>query len=321
MKRLIITESEKKHILGLYEGSVEISCTPEDTEIYNNLVNKIYPTQLNTAIKWWEDWLKNPITKDKFIQNNPDIQDPNKIFEGYFNLLKTIKIVPYGQCTKLKSNEHYAYVTMNSSPIIYVNATHTDLDLQSITEIFIHEVQHLLYFYQPLNPTIKIEDCFTTKTYVKGGVFQKLKNLFNTTKRQTNKTFNNISSVLQIPVESAQKIHKYITEEIEIQKSRGRENYISNMNENSSRIMGIRQKLNIKPGVNITKEQFMPYFNNLINSQTPDKYFTELNKTDVNFYWLILYWGYKGFNDIDSLLSGLNSLAYQKNKSNYENVA
>ena len=90
MKRLIITESEKKHILGLYEGV--IGCAPEDIEIYNNLVNNIYPTQLNIAIKWWEDWLKNPITKDKFIQNNPDIQDPNKIFEGYFNLLKTIKI-------------------------------------------------------------------------------------------------------------------------------------------------------------------------------------------------------------------------------------
>jgi hypothetical protein len=97
----------------------------------------------------------------------------------------------------LKSNELYAYVTKDSSPIIYVNTTHTNLDPQSITEIFIHEVQHLLYFYQPLNPTIKIEDCFTTKTYVKGGVFQKLKNLFNTTKRQTNKVFNNISSVLK----------------------------------------------------------------------------------------------------------------------------
>jgi len=146
MKRLIITESEKKHILGLYEG---VECRPEDTEIYNNLVNNIYPTQLNIAIKWWEDWLKNPITKDKFTQNNPDIQDPNKIFEGYFSLLKNIKIVPYGLCTKLKSNEHYAYVT-NSSPIIYVNTTHTKLDAQSIAEIFVHEVQHLLYFYQPM---------------------------------------------------------------------------------------------------------------------------------------------------------------------------
>ena len=31
MKRLIITESEKKHILGLYEGV--IGCSPEDIEI------------------------------------------------------------------------------------------------------------------------------------------------------------------------------------------------------------------------------------------------------------------------------------------------
>ena len=319
--KLLITEEEKRHIMSLYEG-VTFACTPEDMKVYENLVNTLYPEQLSSAIKWWDEWLKSPITKNKFIKNNPDVQDPNKIFEGYFNILKNIKIVPYGKCSKnIGPSEQYAYVKPNdSSPNIYVNATFSDLEQQTILEILVHEVQHLLYFYHPLNPSVKVDNCFTPKTYVKGGIFQKVKNLFNTTKKLNNKINNNISSTLQIPLESAQKIQKYILQEIEVQKSRGREDYISNDNENLSRIMGIRQKFNIKPGVEITKEQFMPYFNNLINSKTPDKYFSELNKTDTNFYWLILYWGYKGFTDLNSLLSGLNSLAYQKNNKRDENI-
>lgn len=319
--KIIITEDEKRHIMSLYEG-IKSDCTPEDMKVYENLVNIIYPEQLSIAIKWWNEWLKSPITKNKFIKNNPGVQDPDKIFEGYFNTLNNIKIVPYGKCSKNnETNEHYAYVSINdSSPSIYVNTRYHNLDKQTIIELFVHEVQHILYKYHPLNPSIKIDNCFTPKTYVKGGVFQKIKNLFSTTKKQSNKITNNISSILQIPLESAQKIQTYILQEIEFQKNKGKEDYISSDNENLSRIMGIRQKFNIKPGVEITKEQFIPYFNNLINSKTPDTYFTELNKTDTDFYWLILHWGYKGFTDLNSLLSGLNSLAYQKNNKVDNNI-
>ena len=67
--KLLITEEEKRHIMSLYEG-VTFACTPEDMKVYENLVNTLYPEQLSSAIKWWDEWLKSPITKNKFIKNN-----------------------------------------------------------------------------------------------------------------------------------------------------------------------------------------------------------------------------------------------------------
>ena len=99
------------------------------------------------------------------------------------------------------------------------------------------------------------------------------------------------------------------------------ESYILDTNELQSRITGIRQRLGIAPGENITAENFKPFITDLINSSTPDEYFNKLNKDSINFYWLLLFWGYKGFNDLNSVLPQMNSLAYQKNKSGTDNVA
>lgn len=312
-------------------------CTSEQTQVYDNLVNTVYPPLLSQAIKWWSDWLSSPITKEKFIKNyintgfftdpkNPNLQT-DEIFKGYFNILNQIKLVPYGSCKDGEYNSPYfAYATKDTKNI-YVNTAFTDLDKQSILEIFIHEVQHILYFYQPLNPSEKIDNCFTKKTFIKGRVFQKLKNVFrsifnkNTPAAISDKSINNIASSFNIPVESAKKVYEWFSGEIETQKKKGMESYISDTNELQSRITGIRQRLGIAPGENITAENFKPFITELINSNNPDEYFTKLNEDSLNFYWLLLFWGYKGFNDLNSVLPQMNSLAYQKNDAGTDNVA
>jgi len=324
----------------LNEGIIKpsaVACTPEQTKTYDNLVNNVYPPLLSQAIKWWNDWLSSPITKEKFIKNYmnsglfTDPKNPNpkadEIFKGYFNVLSQIKLVPYGSCKDGNYNSpFFAYVSKGTNNI-YVNTAQTDLDNQTILEIFIHEVQHLLYFYQPLNPTVKIDNCFTKKTFVKGRVFQKIKNIFssilkkNTPTVISDKVTNNIASSFGIPVESAKKVYDYIIGEIQFQKNKGQEDYILDDNETQSRIMGIRQRLGIAPGANITVENFKPFITDLINSTDTESYFKKLNKDSANFYWLLLLWGYKGFNDLNSVLTQMNSLAFQKNKTDTGNVA
>ena len=308
-------------------------CTSEETKVYDNLVNTVYPPLLASSIKWWNDWLSSPITKEKFIKNNKgNLKDPkteaDEIFKGYFNILSQIKLVPYGVCKDGNpGSPNYAYVTDDKTNNIYVNTKHVDMDSQSLLEIFTHEVQHLLYFYYPLNPWEKVDNCYTVKTFKKGSLFQKLKNLLSSSTKQTEptsesgNTINNITTSFGIPIESSTKVYNEINGEIEKQKKWGYEDYISDPNENLSRITGVRQRLNIVPGTDITTNDFKPYIDGLINSQNSDEYFTKLNKDSLNFYWLLLYWGYKGFADFNGLLSSMNQLAQQKNKSVTDNVA
>lgn len=320
MRRFIITEEDRKHIKGLYEG---LSCSEDERKVYTNLVTNVYPVQLKVAIKWWEDWLKNPITKDKFIKNYPDIQDHNKIYEGYFTLLSKITFTPYGKCSNSSGDKkHYMYVNTNSPTIIYVN-TELSQDLETITESFVHEVQHLLYFYKPLNPDIKINQCFKPETYKKGIVYNMIKGLFNNPKKQINKgdeQINNISKDLNVPLESAKKIHKYIVDEIQNQIKKGQEGYIHDETESLSRIMSIRQRNNIKPGTNITKQFFMSYINQLITSKDYNQYWDYMNQKNTDVYWILLNWGARKFPPLDGVLNKMNQLAFNKTSGSENNI-
>lgn len=307
-------------------------CSGEELEKYNNLVNNVYPQLLKESVKWWEDWLKSPITKQKFIENNKGTikssEDADKVFEGYYNILSQIKLVPYGRCVngKLGESQYYMYVTDDKTNNIYIN-TGQDIDNQSLLEVFIHEVQHLLYYYFPLNPSEKVDNCFTVKTFKRGSIFQKLKNLFKRKKKVTDSNsvsttaINNIVTSFSIPTESATKVYNELNNEIQLQKDRGMESYISDHNEHLSRITGVRKRLNIVPGAEITVNDFKPFIDGLATTQNPDEYFKKMGQESLNFYWLLLYWGYQGFGDFNGFLSSINQLAYQKNTNNTDNFA
>jgi len=321
MKKFIITEEEKKHILGLYEGIVktESVCTPENKEKFDDLVTNVYPTQLKVAIKWWEDWLKSPITKQKFIQNNPNEKNPDNVFSTYFQKLSQIELLPYGPCSTDKTNsygEAIAYVNIADEPksIIHVNTKYNTLETQVIIDTFIHEIQHILYNYYPLNPLDKIDACFTPKTYFKGAIAQRIKKIFNFSNKTSNNVSNNlinkISKDIGVSAESAKKLYDSI-----MSTKQRSEEYVGNFNELSSRIFTIKQKLKLKPGENITKEMIIPYINSAINSENPVSYLMDAKSTSFDINYIILYWGYRGFTDLTSLLSGFNQLAFQKNNN------
>ena len=51
-------------------------------------------SELNKAIAWWNNWLNNSVTKQKFSKNhNISLQETNEIFEDYKDLLKDTKLV------------------------------------------------------------------------------------------------------------------------------------------------------------------------------------------------------------------------------------
>ena len=315
MGKFVITEEDKKHIMGLYyEGTIVPSdnneyCTPEKKEKYDNLVNNIYPEQLKIAIKWWEDWLSSDITKKKFVENNPTLTNSDSVYETYLKILKEIQISPYGSCSEPPEiNDEIAYVNQTDDTKIRMN-TNINLDNQIIIDALIHEIQHVLYFYYPINPDVKIDDCFTTKTYKKGLGFQKIKNLFTKNKRQSNNIIGTISKDLQISTESAKKLYDAI-----ISINNEDTGYVGSYTEVLSRIYTVRRMLNIKPSDNITKDMLKPYFEYIINSQNPIEYLSDASSKYYDINLLILYWGYSGFKDIDKLLNGLNQMAFNQNK-------
>lgn len=336
MKRFIISEDERKHIKVLYENFTK-DCSEKDKKKYDNLVNNVYPGLLKNAIKWWEEWLRNPITKEKFIIHNPEEKNPDEVFSNYFKILSEIELLPYGPCTSNPNKEFLydvAYVDTIDLPkqIIHVN-TRYNLEPQIISDTFIHEIQHLLFNSYPLNPEYKIEDCFTINDIQSGGdykknssVFQSAKNIFtkksaqldNTSKipqKEINETLKRISSDIGIPIESAKKLYYAINR---INKESA--DYIGNPTELYSRFYTIRNKLNIKPGENVTKEMLKPYFTNIINSKNIYDFLIDSESNQYDFNHLITYWGYTGYGDLTNILNELNRLAMKQNNKN-NNIA
>ena len=162
----------------------------KDMEFCKSAWNKTLPV----SIKWWKDWISNPITKEKVYKNylekpqygvvNSGIKEyeiKNKInnaFIKYFELLNKIKLNFYNQTT-LKLNGVYVYhdagaFVTNADGNIYVNCSGEPSE-EYIDTTLIHEIQHMIYFILPLNPERNIGSSFnnTNCTYETRGAIMK----------------------------------------------------------------------------------------------------------------------------------------------------
>jgi len=167
-----------------------------------------------------------------------------------------------------------------------------------IVALLVHEMQHLIYHIKPLNPDKKVQDAFVEKSTTL------------TTPEQLISSTNNVATKLNAAGEAAAILNIQETEITKWSDALRKElaldpEYVTADTENMSRIMGIRSKFDIQPGQNITLEMLKPYI-------TGELY-------DSNIYWLLCFWAYKGFRNLNSVLNDLNQLAIKTNKPTNQN--
>ena len=302
-----------------FVGKVNITYEENFTNIKNipKVTSKCilkYTSLLKQAQDYWKKWLSSPITKQKFRTNwnvqlknekhlLPSMIDGKKvddIFEEYTDCINNLKLVFYDKTMSHIPNaawvggnirtdkDAYAFVTEKTPENIYVNCSLTDEDpLGSL----IHEIQHLLYFIKPLNPSITIQNVFLKP----GDKKLSIKDSFQSNYKNINNSKNLINTSKSLGVD------EYILNDW-LQKSMDENTsdpgYVCSETEKASNIQSVRNLLNIKPGQNITPQMLKPYING-------EKYHTDID-------WILMCWASKGFKDINLFLSDLNKLAYQE---------
>ena len=272
------------------------STTNENMPLQQLVINSV-----KEARDYFIKWIESPITKQKFINNwkpsEPDIDTKvDSIFQEYKRIISTTSLIFY----KKPGDSVHAYVRggsgMYAYPPIYYNIAYTNTT--NIVATLVHEMQHLIYHIKPLNPDKKVQDAFVDKSTTL------------TTPEQLISSTNNVATKLNASAQAATILNIQETEITKWSDALRKElaldpKYVSADTENMSRIMGIRSKFDIQPGQNITLEMLKPYITG------------ELYDSDI--YWLLCYWAYKGFRDINSVLNDLNQLAIKTNKPTNQN--
>ena len=275
----------------------------------NSKCTSKYPPLLKQAQDYWKKWLSSPITKQKFgtnwnvqLKNEkqlfPSMIDGKKvddIFEEYTDCINNLKLVFYDNTMSetpsgniRTDKDAYAFVNPTTPENIYVNCSLTDDDPLGT---LIHEIQHLLYYIKPLNPSITIQNVFLKP----GDKKLSIKDLFQSNYKNINNSKNLINTSKSLGVD------EYILNDW-LQKSMDENTsdpgYVCRETEKASNIQSVRHLFNIKPGQNITPQMLKPYING------------EKHHTDIS--WILMCWASKGFKDINLFLSDLNKLAYQE---------
>jgi len=283
--------------------------------------NKILPA----SIKWWKDWLSNPITKEKVYKNylerpqygvvNSGIKEYeikneiNNAFIKYFELLNKIKLNFYDKTT-LKLNGIYmiqfagAFVT-EADGNIYVNCSSRGASSAAyIDTTLIHEIQHMIYDIKPLNPERNIGSSFNgpnCKYETRSGII--------------NKTFSNVVNPMDyspdiIRASKNLGIDPFYLSSLEKQKEgRGRPgdpDYFCRETEKMSNIMAIRKLFGIQPGGKITLSMIKPYIT--------------FKKSSVDVEYILYCWIENKYPDLNQMLNDFNKLALNKNGAPKPNV-
>jgi hypothetical protein len=306
----------------------------EDIEFCKSSWNKILPS----AIKWWKDWLSNPITKEKVYQNylkntntsttrpisnNPTHLSPiagnnpanmkkdiDYFFTKYFELLNKIKLNFYDRTT-LKLNGVYvhhdagAFVT-EADGNIYVNCSGNGASSAAyIDTTLIHEIQHLIYYIFPLNPEKQIGSSFNGANCT----YETRDAIINNVSSKTTNTSKNYSPDIIRASKNLGIDPKYLSWLEEDKKERGTYNdpdYFCRETENMSRIMGIRKLFGIQPGGKITLSMLKPYITR--------------DKSSVEVEFILYCWIENKYPDLNQMLNDINQLALNKNGAPKQNV-
>ena len=296
-------EVEKKILEKIWKEKKEL----EDCE-------KLWSPLLPKAVDYWKKWLTHNVTKQKIAQKNfnGDMKSASEVIDEYLKLLSNFRLVVYYD----ETSENFARVNSNNSKNIYINCAHRKDEVEMIATL-IHEIQHQLYNYQPINPAASISNVFNTnfdfKKYFMDpsklqSVGPNLKNVYGTIEKSkqlapqtaTQSAIQKIATTLNINVNDPlyDRLVFYITN-LETERKDG---YTCRETENMSRIMAMRQLFGINdPTKKITVDMLKPYFT--------------YQKRNEDVWWFLSCWAKNGFGDLQEILNRTNDLALRKNKN------
>jgi len=246
---------------------------------------------LSQAIKWWEDWLKNPNTLNKFASNwGITKQEASKVFEKYFEYLKDLKI-----SYVFKKDNSFAHVQFtrgekfshNPNKTIYVNCFRNNEDPIGT---LIHEIQHGLFVIKSLHPEQKVETDIKFDLNDKDSIWERIKSLFDTDQKFSTQPQKNLIAKLK-------KEGIFYPEDIIYGYNQTDKDYLENETEVLSRLSDMRANLKLKPGEDIKLKDFI----NLVNSG------------NNGAIWLLFNIIHKGIS-IQEMLNKLNQYAKTNTK-------
>jgi hypothetical protein len=266
---------------------------------------------LPSAIKWWRDWLSDPITKEKVYKNYLVRSENEKgiiddAFVKYFELLDKIVLRFYDKTT-VKTNDTFVhqdaggFVTKPDGNI-YIKCDQIPDDDYAKT-LLVHEIQHMIYYIKPLNPDKNVGDSFNNANcnYESEST---IKNTLVANSVNRNFSENIIRAAKEIDVDPS---HLSLWEmKKEYRKMVGDPGYFCRETEKMSNISALRRLLNLKPGENITLSMIKPFI-------TGDKF-----NVDVEF--IIYCWIEKGYPNLSGVLNNINQLALNNNIKSQENI-
>ena len=248
-------------------------------------------TELNKAKAYWFNWLKDPITIKKFMKNwGLPQNEVLSIFNQYNNAIKAAQLEyvsePKGNFLARVTPRNFNTLLNTAKFIpIEVNCVQHYLDggEEKPQTVLTHEIQHLLNIIHPWQPN---EKSATSKNIdanlsLLDKIVQLVKN------RTTDQDKELIDRMVQDGFEEpdAQSIVRDFK-----QLKKNNNPYIKSENELASFITAFRQRLNLKPGQDITPEQLIT------------------NKSANQAYWLIRFYLMSGL-PLTSYLSMINAYA------------
>jgi hypothetical protein len=231
------------------------SCKDEEFKMVNQACKTISFATLSKAVRFWKNWLNNPITKEKVYQNylvrsERELNNINNVFKKYFDILNNLNLIFYDQTTPNEEFDAFAYV--NASKSLYDIHVNCSLDNETLLDTMVHEIQHLIYYVKPLNPAKKISNIFVGKNNKP----ETMSNIFNFDKLEI-PNIKNPLSISKNMKETAKKLNIYdsylsslkFDSDVEEKSDPG---YVCRETEKMSNIMAMRNLFSIQPGGKIT---------------------------------------------------------------------
>jgi len=208
---------EEQLFLGNFKSDPKIA--PGETRVNQDIKRTIglnpttvaaWKAGLSEAVKFWKNWLNDPITKQKSKNNWSKYGDDlmtDDVWNEYLNALTNIKLIFYDSSMNFvgaTAAEHDAIAFVNPSTPEYIHCNCTEIVIRDINkyEILVHEIQHILYNIKPINPEKQIKNAFV-KPGTKIETDSNIKATFKTS--PNDKVFKNMSSEsikLNVPIDT-----------------------------------------------------------------------------------------------------------------------
>jgi len=265
-------------------------------EKYNALLPKVR--------EWWLKWLNDPITIQKAVANINANKKPNEqaidakwlttnVYPIYNKVLYSLEFRYYNPTTQKQDAKFknvkfdpgaLAFVTRSAPSTVFINVTIEDA---GALDTLIHEVQHLLWYKYPLNPTKQLLNIFNNKS-----------NDTITSDNVYNAELSKVATKYNIGTDTLK-----WWKETQKREEKSDPGYNSDPNEKMSNIQAVRNFFKLKPGQDITVEMLRPHINNG-------------GKANTDIYWLLMGWAAAKFPDLQKFVNGINALAVNDTPNN-----